>query len=369
MAKKIRVGVLFGGQSAEHEVSLQSARSIIENIDIEKYEAIPIGIDKKGSWFFLNVSQFLRLFKVEKLPAFEGGEGHQVSTGIQAKEMFFSPCVLRNKLDVIFPSLHGPYGEDGTVQGLVKLANLPCVGPDVLGSAICMDKEIMKRLLRDAGLPTPHFRCLRIQEPLDLEALVKEIGLPLFVKPANLGSSIGISKVHSKEELLPAIENAFQYDEKILIEEFIDGREVECSVLGNLEPEVSLPGEIIPQHEFYSYEAKYVDEEGAHFKLPAELDAKTVQQIQTLAAKAFLSLECEGMARIDFFLRKDGKLLLNELNTIPGFTTISLYPKLWELSGIPYPKLIDRLIELALQRHRRKKALKTDVRVTSCASQ
>ena len=368
MTKKIRVGILFGGQSAEHEVSLQSARSIIENIDKEKYEAVPIGIDKQGSWFFLTISQFLLPFEAERLPAFKGKEGHLVPESIKAKDMFFSPCVLRESLDVIFPALHGPFGEDGTVQGLVRLANLPCVGPDVLSSALCMDKGFVKHLLRDAKLPTPQFKCLKLQEPIDTQDIIREIGLPLFVKPANLGSSVGISKVYREEELLDAIQGAFQYDEKVLIEEFIDGRELECSVLGNLDPIVSLPGEIIPQHEFYSYEAKYLDEEGALFELPAKLDSKTVNQLQHLAIQAFLMLECEGMARVDFFLRKDGKLFLNELNTIPGFTTISLYPKLWELSGIPYPELIDRLIQLALERHKRKKALKTDVSIASLTS-
>ncbi|WP_420422617.1 D-alanine--D-alanine ligase family protein [Simkania sp.] len=368
MAKKIRVGVLFGGQSTEHEVSLQSARSIIQNIDTEKYDVIPIGIDKQGSWFFLTREQFFLPFERDKLPAFEGKEGHLIPQGIAAKDMFFSPCVLRESLDVIFPALHGPYGEDGTVQGLVKLANLPCVGSDVLGSALCMDKVIAKKLLRDAKLPIPAFQCFKLHDTIDIPSIVKELGLPLFVKPANNGSSVGINKVHREEEVLEAIEEAFLYDEKVILEEFIEGREIECSVLGDLEPIVSLPGEIIPQHEFYSYEAKYLDEDGAHFKLPAELEAETVDSIQKLAIQAFHLLECDDMARVDFFLRKDGKLFLNELNTIPGFTTISLYPKLWEISGIPYPDLIDRLIVLALKRHKRKAALRTDVNIVSCAS-
>ena len=364
MAKKIRVGILFGGQSAEHEVSVQSARSIIEHLDQEKYEAIPIGIDREGNWFFLTKSQFLLLFETEKLPAFEKKEGSFFPAGIQAKDLLFSPYGSRECLDVIFPALHGPFGEDGTVQGLIKLVNLPFVGSDVLGSAICMDKEVMKRLLREAGFPIPRFRCLKIYESLDLQALVGELGLPLFVKPANLGSSVGISKVCSEKDLLPAIEHAFQYDEKILIEAFIDGREIECAVLGNLDPKASLPGEIIPCHAFYSYEAKYRDKEGAFFKLPAELGSQTVVEIQKLAVKAFQSLECTGMARVDFFLQKDGKLFLNELNTIPGFTTISLYPSLWELSGISYPKLLDQLIQLALEQHQRKKAL--NLRILPC---
>lgn len=368
MAKKIRVGVLFGGQSTEHEISLQSARSVIQNMDPEKYDVVPIGIDKHGSWFFLTLEQFFIPFKTEKLPSFQGKEGNLIPEGIQAKDMFFSPCVLRESLDVIFPALHGLYGEDGTVQGLVKLANLPCVGSDVLGSALCMDKAIAKKLMRDAKLPIPAFLCLKLHDPINIPSIIQELGLPLFVKPANSGSSVGINKVHTAEGILGAIEEAFQYDEKVILEEFIQGREIECSVLGNLDPIVSLPGEIIPQHEFYSYEAKYLDENGAHFKLPAELEIETVQNIQKLAVQAFHLLECEDMARVDFFLRKDGKIFLNELNTIPGFTTISLYPKLWEISGIPYPELIDRLITLALKRHKRKAALRTDVNIVSCAS-
>lgn len=368
MAKKIRVGVLFGGQSTEHEISLQSARSIIQNVDYETYDVFPIGINREGSWFFLSVEQFLSIFEKEKLPAFQGKEGHLVPHGIAAKDMFFSPCVLRDSLDVIFPALHGPYGEDGTVQGLVKLANLPCVGSDVLGSAVCMDKAIAKQLLRDAKLPIPDFQCLRLNDRIDIPSIVKQFGLPLFVKPANNGSSVGITKVQREEEVLGAIEEAFQYDEKVLVEEFIEGREIECSVLGNLDPIVSLPGEIIPQHEFYSYEAKYLDEDGAHFELPVELDQEVVKNLQKLAIQAFRTLECEDMARVDFFLRNDGKLFLNELNTVPGFTTISLYPKLWEVSGIPYRELIDRLIILALERHKRKIALKSDVNIVSYAS-
>lgn len=364
MTKKIRVGVLFGGQSAEHEVSLQSALSIIENIDCDKYEAVPIGIDKEGSWFFLTVEQFLFTAHSEHLPTFKGDKDFALQS-LKGKNLLFSPCTLKRNLDVIFPALHGPYGEDGTIQGLATLANLPFVGPDVLGSAICMDKGVSKCLLRDANLPTPQFKCLNLRDSIDSESITRELGLPLFVKPANLGSSVGISKVYREEELLDAIKAAFQYDEKIILEEFILGREIECSVLGNLDPIVSLPGEIIPKHEFYSYEAKYLDGNGAHFELPARLETEVIQDIQKLAIEAFQVLQCEGMARVDFFLRKDGKLFLNELNTIPGFTTISLYPKLWDLSGVPYGQLIDHLIELALERHQRKKKLKTELSLIS----
>lgn len=369
MTRKVRVGVLFGGQSAEHEISLQSARSIIENIDAKKYEVIPIGIDKKGSWFFLSIAQFFLIFEKKCLPAFQGEESHITLDKKSVKNVVFSPCVLRKNLDVIFPALHGPYGEDGTVQGLAKLANLPCVGSGVLSSALCMDKGMMKCLLRDAGFLIPSFQYFKCQQSIDIKQLIHEIKLPLFVKPASLGSSIGISKVCKLEKLLPAIHLAFQYDKKILVEECIQGREIECSVLGNIDPKASLPGELIPKYDFYSYEAKYMDDEGVVFHLPADLSVEMVGRIQKLALEVFLLFECEGMARVDFFVQKDGKILINELNTIPGFTTISLYPKLWELSGIPYPKLIDHLIQLALQQDVKRKSLKMNICASSFAFQ
>ena len=259
---------------------------------------------------------------------------------------------------MIFPVLHGPFGEDGTIQGLVELANLPCVGPNLLSSAMCMDKGIMKEILRARGLSSPHHLTLHQTDPIDEKGIIAEFTLPLFVKPAQMGSSVGVSKVHTEEELLPAIREAFKYDERILIEEYIDGREIECSVLGNEDPEASLPGEIITLHKFYSYEAKYLDENGAQFILPAKIGALKTKEVKYLAIKAFKALRCEGMARIDFFLKKDGTLLINELNTIPGFTSISLYPNLWEISGISYPKLIDCLIELSIKRFERKKSFR-----------
>ena len=362
---RLRVGLLFGGQSVEHEVSICSASHIIQNMDVEKYEVTPIGINKKGEWFFLSRSEFFALFEDERFSLFENAKG---------KGAFFDPstqdpppflCALRKSLDVVFPALHGSYGEDGTVQGLCELADLPCVGSGVLGSSICMDKEITKRLLKEAGLPIPPFCALKAHEEIDLNLLIKEIGIPLFVKPARLGSSVGISKVHRPEELLPAIESAFQYDDKILIETFIDGREIECAALGNLDVQVSLPGEVIPQHEFYSYEAKYLDPEGALFRLPAKLDPEIVLEVQNLSKRAFSILECEGMARIDFLLRKEGALFLSEVNTIPGFTPISLYPRLWNLGNLPFPKLVDQLIQLALERHERKKRLKRNVVISA----
>ncbi len=315
MQTKIRLGIFFGGQSPEHEVSIRSAQSVIDHLDSEKYEVFPIKIDKNGVW----------------------------------QKECFSPGALRDAFDVVFPMLHGPYGEDGTVQGLLELANVPYVGSDHLSSAICMDKGVTKALLCNAGLPTPCHQLLRAGDPINVTAF------PLFVKPTQMGSSVGISKVSHPDDLSRAVEEAFKYSEMILIEESIEGKEIECSVLGNADPIASLPGEIIPTHEFYSYEAKYLDDNGAHFILPADLSPEKIEEVQHLAIAAFKTLRCEGMARVDFFLKNDGTLLVSELNTIPGFTSISLYPKLWESSGIPYSELLDRLIELAFERHRRKK--------------
>lgn len=328
MQKKIRVGVLFGGQSEEHEVSIRSAQSVIKHLNRDKYEVYPIKIEKSGTWFF---SDF------------------QVSP----EEVFFSPCILKKTFDVIFPVLHGPYGEDGTVQGLVELAHLPYVGSDHLSSAMCMDKGVMKDILNGAGLPTP--KSISLQS-FDVEKILDIFTFPLFVKPARLGSSVGISKVHSEEELLPALEESFKYDERIVIEEGIEGKELEISILGNLDPKASLPGEIIPTHDFYTYEAKYLDKNGAHFILPAKISPEKIKEIQELAIKAYKTMRCEGMARVDFFMEKGGNLLINELNTIPGFTSISLYPKLWEVSGLAYSDLLNELIDLAIQRFNRLKA-------------
>jgi D-alanine-D-alanine ligase len=252
-------------------------------------------------------------------------------------------------------------GEDGTIQGLLKLANVPFVGAGVLGSAVGMDKDVMKRLLRDAGLPIAKFLTFHGSDlrALRFATVKKTLGVPLFVKPANLGSSVGISKVTDKDHFRRAIVDAFRYDNKIVIEEFIQGREIECAVLGNEKPVASLPGEIIVRHDFYSYEAKYIDDKGARFEIPARLPKAVVKKIRALALQAYRVLDCEGMARVDFFLRAGGKVLVNEINTIPGFTKISMYPKMWHASGISYPRLIDRLIELALERSRKEKRLRT----------
>lgn len=359
--RKIRVGVIFGGRSAEHEVSLQSAKNVIAAIDRDKYEVVLIGLDKDGAWHLSDETRYLlnetdpkmiALNKTDNELALVPGERCRQVVSIRGEAEI-------GQLDVVFPVLHGTYGEDGTIQGMLKLADIPFVGADVLGSAIGMDKDVAKRLLRDAGIRIADFITLRKQEEADFKAAKERLGLPLFVKPACQGSSVGVSKVDGEEEFLAAIRKAFEYDVKVLVEECVAGREIECSVLGNDDPVASIPGEIIPRHEFYSYEAKYIDENGAALEIPAKLTEGEIERIRETAKKTYTALSCEGMARVDFFLKKDGDIVVNEINTIPGFTRISMYPKLWEKSGIGYPELIERLIGLALERYEKQSRLKT----------
>jgi D-alanine-D-alanine ligase len=359
--QKIRVGILFGGKSAEHEVSLQSAKNIAEAIDKDKYEISLIGIDKTGRWLLPNQSQFLLSASDAKLVRLNM-ENEQIVALIPqsgGKLTNLSDENSHTVVDVVFPILHGPFGEDGTVQGLLKLAGVPFVGAGVLGSAVGMDKDVMKRLLRDAAIPIPGFVAVREENTPDFDALSAELGLPFFVKPANLGSSVGVNKVRNRTAFEKACNEAFQYDTKVLIEEFIDGRELECSVLGNQNPIASMVGEVTPSHEFYSYEAKYIDDHGAALEVPADIPAETSERVRELAIKTFKTLSGEGLGRVDFFLKKDGALLVNEINTIPGFTKISMYPRLWEMSGISYRELIDRLIQLVLERFEREQKLKS----------
>lgn len=367
MSKKIRVGILFGGKSAEHEVSLQSAKNIVEAIDKEKYEVVLIGIDKKGKWFLNEASRFLLHADNPKLIKLNKASDNVALVPGEKEEQLVSLTSRRSvgPVDVVFPILHGTFGEDGTVQGLLKLADVPFVGASVLGSAIGMDKDVMKRLFRDAGIPTADFLVFHKSSlnKINFEDVKNQLGLPFFVKPANLGSSVGINKVKDKQQFADAINDAFKYDNKILIEEYIKGREIECSVLGNENPIASVPGEVLPQHEFYSYEAKYIDENGAILEIPAKLPEHIIKEVQDLAIKAFKVLCCEGMARADFFLRDNKEVIVNEINTIPGFTKISMYPKLWEVSGISYSELIDRLIQLALERFEKEKKLKTSFEI------
>lgn len=360
---KLKIGVLFGGKSAEHEVSLQSARNVINSLDKNKYEVIPIGITKEGKWLLSDTSNYLlnsnnpKLIKLnnsnKEVALYAQGQGALTSINNNSE--------MKGKIDVIFPVMHGPFGEDGSMQGLLKLAGVPFVGPSVLGSAVGMDKEITKRILRDAGIPIGKFVTLRNGDKVNFSKIKKELDLPLFIKPANMGSSVGVSKVNNEKEFKKAISEAFKYDTKIIIEENISGREIECALLGNDMPMASIPGEIIANQEFYSYDAKYIDE-GSVAVIPAKLDKKTTKKIQELAIKTFQVLNCEGMSRVDFFLKKNGNILVNEINTIPGFTNISMYPKLWEASGVPVPKLLDRLIELAIERFEREQKLKTTVK-------
>jgi D-alanine-D-alanine ligase len=362
MSGRIRVGILFGGQSAEHEVSLQSARNIIEAIDRGKYEVLLIGIDKEGRWHAGESSRLIlqagspreiALNRENDCLASIPGRCDRNLVRVASREPI-------EQIDVVFPVLHGPFGEDGTVQGLLKLAGIPFVGASVLGSAVGMDKDVMKRLLRDAGIPVGGFMTVSAHERgrLDYGDIRDRFGVPLFIKPANLGSSVGVHKVHDADEFTSALDDAFQFDRKVLIEEFIPGREIECAVLGNENPNASVPGEVLPTHEFYSYEAKYVDEKGAALGIPADVPEETAHRIRDLSIRAFKATCCEGMARVDCFLKNDGTVLVNEINTIPGFTSISMFPKLWEASGIPYRDLIDRLIELALERHAKERDLR-----------
>ena len=359
--KRIRVGILFGGKSAEHEISLLSAKNVIDAIDKTRYQPVLIGIDKSGRWVTGEPTKFLldsadpKLIKLNP----SGTIGVALVPQSSGRLTDLDTSGLDEQVDVVFPILHGPMGEDGTIQGLLKLANVPFVGAGVLGSAVGMDKDVMKRLLRDAGIPVPKFQVFHRQHPPAFGAVNKTLGLPLFVKPANLGSSVGISKAKDQAGFDKAVKDAFRYDSKILVEESIQGREIECAVLGNHDPKASVPGEIIPSHEFYSYEAKYLDENGARLEIPAKLDAATVKRVQELAVRTFKALNCEGMGRVDFFLTADGTLYVNEINTIPGFTKISMYPKLWEASGIGYTELISKLIELAIERFQHEQTLAT----------
>ena len=366
-ATRLRVAVLCGGRSGEHEISLLSARSIAGALAGDRYDVTLVGIARDGQWRLQPNLQYL-LDQSDPRTIHLDPSGPPVTLSMDPERpgllaLAGAPSVLPD--DVVFPVLHGPYGEDGTVQGLLEICQLPYVGAGVLGSAVGMDKDIMKRLLRDAGIPTPDFLVVYqrrwLQDaPKIQEAVWERFAPPVFVKPANLGSSVGVTKVKTRQELPGAIGEALRFDAKVIVEEFIQGREIECSVLGNDDPVASAPGEVIPTHEFYSYEAKYIDERGADLKIPADLPPAAVEQVRKLAVATYRALACEGMGRVDFFYASDGRLLVIEINTIPGFTRISMYPKLWEVSGIPFATLLDRLIELALTRHERRRRLKVE---------
>ncbi len=366
--KRLKVGILFGGRSGEHEVSLASASSVLKALDPEKYEAVPIGISKDGRWLAGGGAQKL-LPDVLK-------SGRRVVLPADPNSAALMPLEAAGggglRVDVIFPVLHGTFGEDGTVQGLLDLAGLPYVGAGVLGSAVGMDKDVQKRLFQQARLPVAEFLVVQRagweREPKKIVAAIrKKFRFPLFVKPATLGSSVGMSKVHNLKTLSPAMDLAAEFGMKIMVERAIRGREIEVSVLGNHDPRASLPGEIVPHREFYDYTAKYL-EEGTRLEIPAKLSRAQVRKFQRLAVQVFRAGECSGMARVDFFLeQRTGKIYVNEINTIPGFTSISMYPKLWEASGIPYRELIDRLIELALELHGEKARTKYSIELPAGA--
>ncbi|MGA7922110.1 MAG: D-alanine--D-alanine ligase family protein [Candidatus Acidiferrales bacterium] len=362
--KRLRVAVLFGGRSGEHEVSLASAASVIRALDPEKYEPVPIGISKEGRWLVGSASLKM-LAEVLK-------SGDRVVLAPDPSVSALVPLSAGPSgqpgvtVDVVFPVLHGTFGEDGTVQGLLELAGLPYVGAGVLASAVGMDKDVQKRLFEQAGLPIVPFLAIRRSEweqqrPKVLAAIKKKFRFPLFVKPATLGSSVGMTRVAKVGEIAAAMDLAAEFALKIIVERGIIGREIEVSVLGNDDIRASIPGEIVPHREYYDYAAKYL-EQGTQLLIPAALAKKQVRLFQEYAVRAFRAIDGRGMARCDFFLeRRSGKILVNELNTIPGFTSISMYPKLWEASGLPYPKLIDRLIELALELHAEKARTKYSI--------
>jgi D-alanine-D-alanine ligase len=362
--RKLNVAVIFGGKSGEHEVSLTSANNIISSLNRNKYNLTLIGIDKSGKWHLQEDGKHL----------LNEDDPKNISLNKSNIEVMISPSnekenlviiendkISRRKIDVIIPVLHGPYGEDGTIQGLFEIAGIPYIGCDPLGGTVGMDKDVMKRLLNEAGIPIPKFKIFNIVDKrnctVSFSETKKVLGTPMFVKPANLGSSVGIRKVSDESSFNEAINEAFKFDTKIIVEEGIDGREIECAVLGNEEPRASVPGEIIPTNDFYSYDAKYIDANGAKLQAPAKLTDVETKKMQELSIKAYKVLCANGLSRLDFFLTKDGKFLCNEINTFPGFTKISMYPKLWELSGVKYSELLDELINYGIARFKNKNDL------------
>ncbi|MEO8602454.1 MAG: D-alanine--D-alanine ligase family protein [bacterium] len=356
-APRKTIGILFGGRSGEHSISIRSSQFVVESLDRGRYEPVLVGIDRSGGWHLLGEDQYWNLDS--EVASDSGTAVVPVPRGRGRCGLLDlnQPAARLPTMDVVFPVLHGPYGEDGTIQGVLETFDVPYVGIGVLGAAVCMDKDVCKRLLRDAGIPivpyvTVHAAAWATDAPA-LRAAAQALGSPLFVKPASLGSSLGVTRVSETAgaTLDAAITAALALDAKVLVERGIDGREIECAVLGNEAPRASVPGEILPGEAFYSYEDKYAADSSAQTRIPADLDERTRQRVRDLALRAYSTLECSGMARVDFFLeRGSGQLYINELNTIPGFTSISMYPKLWEAEGLPGPALVTRLIELAEER-------------------
>jgi D-alanine-D-alanine ligase len=366
---KIRIGFLYGGRSGEHDVSLCSAASVFSALDRNKYYVTAIGIDRDGRWYVQDKLQIIPDKDFGRKMALKKSGTWLVNHFEQKNKLHLYNLKNKNKeviVDVVIPVLHGTFGEDGTLQGLLELAMVPYVGADVIGSAVGMDKDVAKRLLNEAGIPVVPSVTVSKQQWQDNTKIISKIalaklGLPLFVKPVCAGSSVGVKKVKKKELLAKAMNFAFQFDTRVMIEKAVDCREIECAVLGNETPAASILGEIIPHHEFYSYEAKYLDPEGAALKIPAQVKASLADKIRATALEGYMALGCSSMARVDFFLdKKTGKFYLNEINTLPGFTSISMYPKLWEATGLQYSDLLDKLIELALDRHKKKLEVKTE---------
>jgi D-alanine-D-alanine ligase len=351
MAKKKHVALIFGGRSAEHEVSLLSARNVAAALDQNQFTSSLIGISQEGSWYqFSSDSVFANNKSIsdKNLPQ----DAEPVSlVSISGETFIYSlNSQKRYPVDVAFPVLHGTFGEDGCIQGLFKMVGIPFVGCGVFASSAGMDKEIMKRILKNDSIPYAKYLLLTPRQPLSFTEISKSLGTPFFIKPANMGSSVGVHKIKTADEFARSLKDAFLYDSKVLAEEFIEGRELECSVLGhNHAPEASVCGEVISNHEFYSYEAKYLDENGAVCKIPADVPNEIQKNIQEIAKKTFTAMGCEGLTRVDFFWKKSGEIIVNEINTLPGFTNISMYPKMWESSGIKYQDLITRLIQLAFE--------------------
>jgi len=368
---KRRIAVLFGGRSAEHEISCISARSVIDALDPGRYKIVPIGITRDGRWLLAGGPPALPS-ESGRLPEVADGAGMAVElSGSAGSRELVSADGSRAPVDVVFPVLHGPYGEDGAVQGMLELAGVPYVGAGVLGSAVGMDKDVQKRLFREAGIPVTPYESVAeatwVEDPDGVAARAESLGYPLFVKPATLGSSVGVVKVHGRDDLAGAMAEAFRFARKALIEKAVPGaRELECAVLGNDDPVASVVGEVVPRgHEFYDYEAKYLDEHGAELRIPADIKPDAAEEVQRMAVAAFLTAECAGMARVDFFLVGEEELWVNEINTIPGFTSISMYPKLWEASGLSYRELIERLVDLAVERHEAERSKSTSPRELS----
>jgi D-alanine-D-alanine ligase len=354
--KNPNIALLMGGPSTEHKISLLSGNSIYKAIDKNKYNVFVVGIDHDTKWWLYETENFLEnAAKADKI-ILKSGAREVFVRNIDGKVVLMSANgeILKD-IDLFFPVLHGSYGEDGVLQGVFQSVGAAYTGVGLMASSVGMDKDLAKRIWRDAGIPVADFICLKKHEKssLSFEEIKQKLGLPVFVKPANAGSSVGVSKVTSEDEYYLALDEAFRFDTKILIEEAVIGKEVECAVLGNEYPKASVMGEIIPKATFYSYEAKYLDDDGASMAIPANIDQTTSESLRNLAVRAFQTIGCEGLARVDFFLTSEGKMVLNEINTLPGFTSISMYPKLWEATGLPYTQLIDEIITLGLQRYKR----------------